>query len=226
MEKAPEMTEEESTVLINEYEARKNILDSDVRTAESGRKKTKAWQEIADAVNAISSYKRTVAQIRIKLKNLKSKAKSNYMSLKRQVNQTGGGPPPKQMSQAEDKLVSMYQGSVSWEGIPGGCSSSIIPRVDNTNDNAPEQAMTDSASASSNVMDQNANGKRSVNSCDDLSVRRIRRLQITALETQIEANNAIVATCTRINNELIPTLLSAFGFSNSNDVLKDICDNC
>ena len=67
--KAPEMTEEEINVLLDEYSKRRRIIDSGEKTVDFGRKWNRAWEEITETVNACGSFKRTIGQVKTKMKN-------------------------------------------------------------------------------------------------------------------------------------------------------------
>ena len=121
------MTEEELQILMDEYEQRRAVIDSDEKTADFGKKKNEAWEKITEAVNACSNHRRTVTQVKTKMKNLKTRAKSRFSVTKRLSGQTGGGPPPKQLSAMDERLAAMYANSAGWSGVPGGAESAAIP---------------------------------------------------------------------------------------------------
>ena len=125
-QKAPDMTEEEQLTLINEYGSRKETIESEDKSAEFGRRRNRAWAEITQVVNACGNFKRTTSQIKTKLKNMKTKAKAKHSANKRLSGKTGGGPAPKPLSIAEDKLVAMFENTADWIGVPGGVQSSHI----------------------------------------------------------------------------------------------------
>lgn len=106
--KAPDMSEKEVQVLIQEFEKRKTVIDSEEKTMDFAKKRDRAWEEITEAVNARSDFSRSTAQVKTKLKNLKTRAIARYQTAKRHSGQTGGGPPAKQLSFAEEKLVALY----------------------------------------------------------------------------------------------------------------------
>lgn len=232
-DKAPDMTDDELMTLVNEYENRKTIIDCEVKTVDFGKKRNKAWEEITEAVNACSTYKRTPAQIKIKMKNLKTRAKSRFTSAKRMSGQTGGGPPPKQLSRVEEKLVAMYKNSAAWVGVPGGQESSEIPPyVESTPSNfsaastctsegeqPPGPSTTPSAKTPTSPSTPTA---RAAKRDHEPSVKQIRLLQVRALQMQIKASESVIATCDNINNILIPNLAAKTGVSPG--FLKDLCN--
>ena len=202
--KAPDMSEEEVQVLIQEFERRKAVIDSEEKTVDFAKKRDRAWEEITEAVNACSDFRRSTAQVKTKLKNLKTRAKTRFQAAKRHSGHTGGGPPAKQLSFAEEKLVAMYSHSAGWSGIPGGAESSVIPPYEETmaTGETPESAEIAGASADTEGLRPSSpvpemSDTRTPRG-QDTSVRNIRQLQVRALETQIRANESIVATCQSI----------------------------
>lgn len=210
--KAPEMTEEELQVLIEEYERRRAVIDSDEKTVDFAKKKNQAWEKITEAVNACSNHKRTITQVKTKIKNLKTRAKSRYVATKRLSGQTGGGPPPKQLSAVEERLAAMYENSAGWSGVPGGAESSAIPSLE-----LEPRASSSQEESSFNFDRLSAPVTEAI---DEPSVKKLRKLQMRALETQIAANEAVVKTCDNINNVLIPHILCKLG--GAPDMLNDL----
>ena len=81
--------------------------------------KTKIWEEIADAVNAVGVTARSTQEVRDKWKNLQSTAKREFSSFKCEHKKTGGGPAPPNPSEANVKIISMFQDTPSFAGIQG-----------------------------------------------------------------------------------------------------------
>lgn len=212
--KAPEMMNEELQILMDEYERRRAIIDSDEKTVDFARKKNHAWEKITEAVNACSNHKRTIAQVKTKMKNLKTRAKSRYVATKRLSGKTGGGPPPKQLSAVEERLAAMYENSAGWSGVPGGAESSAIPSLE------LEPATSLSQSESNVNFEKRSTPATETINNGEPSVKKLRNLQMRALETQIAANEAVVRTCTNINNVVIPHILGKL--CGAPDMLNDL----
>ncbi|XP_053268587.1 NACHT, LRR and PYD domains-containing protein 12 isoform X29 [Pleuronectes platessa] len=85
------------------------------------REQERAWQEIAEQVNANnpSCPKRTWQQMKMKYKNIVQTANRK----KAKARKTGGGPPPAALTEAEEMALSQQSMRPVAEGIPGGSSS-------------------------------------------------------------------------------------------------------
>ena len=112
-------TDEEIEVLVKEVVARKGTIQDPISASLTHAMKLAAWNNIADAVNAVSGIHRTVKETRTKLTNLKSKAKKNYHDRKRAMGQTGGGPPPTDLPLWEGLLLD-FIGEEALIGKEGG----------------------------------------------------------------------------------------------------------
>ncbi|CAB1435294.1 unnamed protein product [Pleuronectes platessa] len=90
-------------------------------TAAAARARERAWQEIAEQVNANnpSCPKRTWQQMKMKYKNIVQTANRK----KAEARKTGGGPPPAALTEAEEMALSQQSMRPVAEGIPGGSSS-------------------------------------------------------------------------------------------------------
>lgn len=219
--KAPDMTEEEILTLIHEYGCRKDVIESEDKSADFGRRRNRAWEEVKQAVNACGAYKRTTEQIKIKLKNFKTKTKAKHLSNKRLSNKTGGGPAPKPLTTAEEKLVALLENTAGWKGVPGGApSSSISPFSSPSRIASGDAALAQVNASETDELRRPPNDDDADSDQQDTSLRRIRKLQIRALETQIKANESVTATCSNINNILIPNILANFGCHP--DILKTL----
>lgn len=224
MEKSPEMTDEEIAILIHEFEIRKPILDCDIRTCDTNRKKGQAWQEIKAKVDAISICSRSVKQLKIKLKNIKSRAKNKHSTIKRSSQANGGGPASKlALTEAEQRICSLYQNSSSWRGIPGGQSSASINNDNIQGGSLPTWPISTGDEEDSD--DKENEEEATVETSPFTPTRRepfrsrLQKLQIEALETQIEANRETISTMKEIRNSLIPALLGKSDWIHS--IFKD-----
>ena len=68
-----------------------SIIQSKLTNSVTNRKKNKAWQKIADAVNGIKVMDHTAAEIHENCKNLHSQAKKEFIVLSEEQKKTGGG---------------------------------------------------------------------------------------------------------------------------------------
>lgn len=237
--KAPDMNDEELMVLMTEYEVHRQIIDSNSKTAEIGRKKRLAWKAIAESVNAISSIHRSEDQIKIKIKNIKSKAKTKSLEVRKSVSGTGGGPPMKRLSVAEERMCTLYEHTAGWNGVPGGRIAAKIkpnssdatlitasttdaeePDASSSSMTAVGQAATTQSNKISTIESRASQLITTESNRSQTGLNDIRKLQVRALETQIEANLALISTCNAIKNTLIPALMAANGVDAS--VLRDL----
>ena len=225
--KTPEMTPEETRVLIEEFQARKDIIDDDDKSLAADKKRNEAWGPITERVNACSAQQRTRSQIQVRMKNLKSRAKALHQQRKRHAEGTGGGPPLKKASLAEEKLIELYSSSVSWSDVPGGPTGAHIPNYEaarsaetslgnsiastsqNDRSNEPASKTEDTARTGGETKKGSLIRPKMKDAANVIS--RVRRLQIEALETQIESNREIISTCRMVKQELIPFLTNLKG---------------
>lgn len=215
--KAPEMTGEEISVLMDEFISKKDILDSDDKSLDSSRKKQAAWEAITTKVNACSVHQRSVTQIQVKIKNIKSKAKSLFAQNRKAQRGTGGGPPAKKCSAAEQKMMDLYADTAAWRGVPGGKEASEIPKIKSAEPSTsagvdgatPKHSEENSANKTVASPWRGRNpAKRSTFASTDMKLSKVRRLQIEALQTEIQANQEIISTCQMIK-DVIPAVLTA-----------------
>ncbi|XP_061179493.1 uncharacterized protein LOC133188127 [Saccostrea echinata] len=76
-------------------------------------------------INAIGVQKRTVEQVKFKWGNLQQGAKKSFSEARKQSKLTGGGPPPKPLTAAEEKIIEMMKDRPNFSGIVGGFESSV-----------------------------------------------------------------------------------------------------
>nr|XP_046201834.1 uncharacterized protein LOC124033693 [Oncorhynchus gorbuscha] len=104
------------------YEEVKDIIKKKGNTATVIKQREKAWQSIADRLNALNMNgpKRTWQQVKIKYKNILQNA------VKKNTHRqgTGGGSPKADLTPAEDMALELNKGRPILEGIPGGKETS------------------------------------------------------------------------------------------------------
>ena len=79
----------ERTTLIEEYIARKDILQQKFKTANTNKAKQTAWAEVTAAVNSVSPVERSVTEVKEKLTKLTSEARTQLRA--RKYPPTGSG---------------------------------------------------------------------------------------------------------------------------------------
>ncbi|KAM9459088.1 uncharacterized protein ACWYII_010833 isoform 2-T2 [Salvelinus alpinus] len=120
----------EAQILMEAYEEVKDIIKKKGNTATVIKQREKAWQSIADRLNALNMNgpKRTWQQVNIKYKNILQNA------VKKNTHRqgTGGGSPKADLTPAEDMALELNKGRPVLEGIPGGKETSIGSSQDAT----------------------------------------------------------------------------------------------
>ncbi|KAM9402208.1 uncharacterized protein ACWYII_029434 isoform 2-T2 [Salvelinus alpinus] len=120
----------EAQILMEAYEEVKYIIKKKGNTATVIKQREKAWQSIADRLNALNMNgpKRTWQQVKIKYKNILQNA------VKKNTHRqgTGGGSPKADLTPAEDMALELNKGRPVLEGIPGGKETSIGSSQDAT----------------------------------------------------------------------------------------------
>lgn len=99
----------------------KNIetINSKFSNTLTNDKKKKVWENITEQVNAMGIASRTVKEVKTKWFNMHQAAKKEYCDNKLYRRQTGGGPCPKPMSQATEKIVDLFKDTPSFDGLSG-----------------------------------------------------------------------------------------------------------
>ena len=83
------------------------------------KKKNELWKEITKAVNAVGPANRSVQEVKDKWKNLHSVVKKEFATFKRETKKSGGGPAPKQPSQASEKIIKILEDTPGFSGLKG-----------------------------------------------------------------------------------------------------------
>ena len=88
-QRKPNFSSLERITLIEEYCARKDILQQKFKSSLTNQNKQKAWAEVTFAVNAVSAVERTVTEIKEKWMKLSSEAREQLRA--RKFPPTGSG---------------------------------------------------------------------------------------------------------------------------------------
>ncbi|XP_066931115.1 myb/SANT-like DNA-binding domain-containing protein 4 [Clytia hemisphaerica] len=123
-------TADEIRIILEEYEASQSTIEGKFSPSITNAAKQALWENITLKVNALGVANRSTKDIETKWKNLKSDAKITHNEYKRYVNGTGGGPPTKPPTEAQHKVISLFEGRPSFEGLDGFSSSSFIDDTD------------------------------------------------------------------------------------------------
>ena len=74
---------------------------------------------MTDAVNAVGTVGRTVAEEKDKWKNLQSIVQKEFASFKRETRKTGGGPAPKPPCASSGKIIEVFEDTPAFSGLNG-----------------------------------------------------------------------------------------------------------
>ena len=102
-------TADEIRIILEEYEASQSTIEGKFSPSVTNAAKQALWEDITSKVNALGVAHRTPKDIEVKMKNLKSDAKITHNEYKRHINGTGGGPPAKPPTEAQNKVISLFE---------------------------------------------------------------------------------------------------------------------
>ena len=95
------------------------IINSKFSNSVTNEKKKKIWENITIQINALGVANRTAKEIKTKWINMHQTAKKEYSEDKLYRRQTGGGPCPKPVSSISERIVDLFKGSPSFDGLSG-----------------------------------------------------------------------------------------------------------
>ncbi|XP_028407876.1 nuclear apoptosis-inducing factor 1-like [Dendronephthya gigantea] len=95
------------------------LIQSKLTNAVTNQKKNKIWENITKEINAIGVANRTTSEIKEKWKNLTSSAKKTFADVNRQMRKTGGGPPPKEPTAAQERIIKIFEDTPLFTGLSG-----------------------------------------------------------------------------------------------------------
>lgn len=85
----PNWTEREKNILMEEYEKKRHILKAKFSSTLTSGDKTRAWEEIANTINAGNSVRRSTKDMQKKWDNICATAKTEVSTHRRSQKQTG-----------------------------------------------------------------------------------------------------------------------------------------
>jgi hypothetical protein len=119
-------SDEETKKLAILFKEHESILNAAHSSTVTNAIKESVWKEIATQVSAVEGRHRTVAEIKIKKKNLKSSAKNKEVSNRKQRLKTGGGTASIQdLSVGEDIILGTVS-ELEMSGVAGGIDIHLI----------------------------------------------------------------------------------------------------
>ena len=119
----PNFTTRELTIITENVEANKGILQSKFTDNVTNKTKTETWKAITEKVNAVGVASRTIYEVKQKWKGLFSIAKKEFSQQKKAQRKTGGGPAPGEPSDTSKMIVEVYDNTPGFSGITGGFES-------------------------------------------------------------------------------------------------------
>ena len=119
----PNFTARELTIITENVEANKGILQSKFTDNVTNKTKTETWKAITEKVNAVGVASRTIYKLKQKWKGLFSTAKKEFSQQKKVQRKMGGGPPPGEPSKTSKMIVKVYDNMPGFSGITGGFES-------------------------------------------------------------------------------------------------------
>uniref|UniRef100_A0A8W8NU71 Myb/SANT-like DNA-binding domain-containing protein n=1 Tax=Magallana gigas TaxID=29159 RepID=A0A8W8NU71_MAGGI len=115
----------EITILTDFVEKNEEVLKAKQSNIITNAKKNSKWAEVTDLVNAVGVQRRSVEQVKFKWGNLQQGAKKTFTEARKHARKTGGGPPLKPPTAAEEKIIDLMKDRPNFSGIAGGFESSM-----------------------------------------------------------------------------------------------------
>ena len=104
--------------LVSEYESTLSCRHSNEVT--NRKKKKEIWEYITNQINLLGVCKRTVSEVKIKWRNVARCLKQEFSEHRKESTKTGGGPPPCSPCPEDQRLISLFEKTSSFYGVPGG----------------------------------------------------------------------------------------------------------
>ena len=115
----PNFSVNEISVITENVKNHLAVIQSKLTNNITNRKKNEVWQEITDAVNAVGTAGRTLAEVKDKWKNLHSTVKKEFSTFRKETKKTGGGPAPKPPSASSEKIIEVFEDTPAFSGLNG-----------------------------------------------------------------------------------------------------------
>ena len=113
-------TQEEANIILSEYGRNKKYLTAGFSNEVTNEGKRDKWNKIALKVNAVGVTVRTGDQCKQKWKGMKIEAKKEFQKMVKARNQTGGGPPPRELKPCILRTIDLMKDHASFKGVDGG----------------------------------------------------------------------------------------------------------
>ncbi|KAK2570328.1 t-SNARE domain-containing protein 1 [Acropora cervicornis] len=122
----PNFATRELTIITENVEANKGILQSKFTDNVTNKSKNETWKAITERVNAVGVASRTTYEVKQKWKDLFSTAKREFSQQKKAQRKTGGGPAPREPSDTSKLIVEVYDNTPGFLEIIGGFESGDV----------------------------------------------------------------------------------------------------
>ncbi|CAC5382439.1 unnamed protein product [Mytilus coruscus] len=107
----------------------------------TNQKKNELWKVITEEVNVLGVCMRSEIEVRNKYRNMCRCAKEKFTNNRKEMSKTGGGPPPTQLTIAEENIVNAMRDSASFIGV-GGLETEITCNEENPATNGSQSPCT------------------------------------------------------------------------------------
>ncbi|KAL6485665.1 hypothetical protein MHYP_G00050570 [Metynnis hypsauchen] len=137
-------TECEVEALLNEVEARKKCLFGTLSSGITAKRKRSEWDSVCEAVNAVGSEHRTLAEIKKKWSDIKVDVKRRLTAHRQSVTQTGGGVGDIELTPFDQRAAGIV-GDAALTGVvdPNVGDSDCTQRTETGEDTQSQPAATD-----------------------------------------------------------------------------------
>ena len=120
----PNFTTRELTIITENVEANKGMLQSKFTDNVTNESKNETWKAITEKVNAVGVASRTTYELLNRNgKVCSAQPRGSSVKKKKAQRKTGGGPAPGEPSDASKLIVEVYDNTPSFSGIIRGFES-------------------------------------------------------------------------------------------------------
>ncbi|CAC5385139.1 unnamed protein product [Mytilus coruscus] len=140
-DRKPNFTSIEANLISSRVTHELELLKGGFSTEVTNQKKNELWKVITEEVNALGVCMRSETEVRNKYRNMCRGAKEKFTNNRKEMSKTGGGPPPTQLTIAEENIVNAMRDSASFIGI-GGLETEITCNEENPATNGSQSPCT------------------------------------------------------------------------------------
>ena len=162
-------SQEESSIILTEFENEMEYLNSGFSNQVTNEGKKTRWDEIAKKVTAVGVALRTGDQCKAKWKSMKIEAKKAFQKQVKARNQTGGGPPPKDLKPSTLRIINLMKDHASFKGVDGG----LDMFTDDNDGNPYVEVGMESDVEGQDTLEDEENVSFSLSSCPGSSIQTV-----------------------------------------------------